>query len=294
MDYSIKKDAIIIFIERMEKVVLFLAPLLIAIIIFFGILFFLDRKFGKGALQVTSIPQSKVYLDNKLLGTTPLCACELPQMLAVGDYTVKLIPLDGNFRPFEEKIIINKSTLTVVDRTFADNGESDGNIISLFPLNNKKDIEVLVISLPDKANVFLDSNPVGVTPLLLKQVSESDHDLRITHDGYKDKSIKIKTALGFKLSTLIFLGVHVDLSTSPIASSQALPSPTATVSKVLILNTPTGFLRVREESSVSSLEIARVLPGETYELIEEKEGWFKIKLTEEKTGWISSSYAVKE
>ena len=282
----------------MKKVLLFLAPLLIAILIFFGILFFLDRKTRKGALQVTSVPQSKVYLDSKLLGTTPFCACELPQTLAVGDYTIKLVPADGNFRPFEEKITINKSTLTVVDRTFSDNGESDGSIISLSPLTNKKDIEVLVISLPDKANVFLDSNPVGVTPLLLKQVSESDHDLRLTLDGYKDKSTKIKTALGFKLSALVFLGVNSDLSPTPTASSDAMLSPTITVSKVLILNTPTGFLRVRESSSISSLEIARVAPGETYELVSEKEGWFEIKLAspagEIKTGWISSEYAKKE
>lgn len=278
----------------MKKVLLFLAPLLIAIIIFFGILFFLDRKTGKGALQVTSVPQSKVYLENKLIGTTPLCACDLGQMLTVGDYAVKLVPTDGNFRPFEEKITINKGTLTVVDRTFADNGESDGGIISLSPLNNKKDIEVLVISLPDKANVLLDNNPVGTTPLLLKQVSESDHDLRLTLNGYKDKSIKIKTALGFKLSSLIFLGVNANLTTVPIASPQALLIPTVAVSQVLILNTPTGFLRVRGDSSVGSLEIAKVLPGETYELISEKEGWFEIKLTDEKKGWISSSYAVKE
>lgn len=282
----------------MKKVFLFLAPLLIAVLIFFGILFFLDRKTGKGALQVTSVPQSKVYLDIKLLGTTPLCACDLAQMLSIGDYTIKLVPLDGNFRPFEAKITINKGTLTVVDRTFADNGESDGSIISLSPLNNKKDIEVLAISLPDEANVFLDNNPVGITPLLLKQVSESDHDLRLTRDGYKDKYIKIKTALGFKLDALIFLGVSANLSFSPIASSEALLSPTVTVSKVLILNTPTGFLRVRENSSVGSLEITRVLPGETYELISEKEGWFEIKLNspdgEGRKGWISSSYAIKE
>lgn len=283
----------------MRKVLVFLAPLLIAVAIFFGILFFLDNKSGKGALQVTSVPQSKVYLGGKLLGTTPLCACEVPQMLAVGDYTIKLVSLEGNFRPFEERITINKGTLTVVDRTFLDAGESDGSIISLSPLNNKKDIEVLAISLPDKANVFLDNNPVGATPLLLKQVSESDHDLRITKSGYKDKSIKIKTALGFKLNSLIFLGISPDLSNTASASSTGVKSPIITVPTVLILNTPTGFLRVRSDSSISSSEIAQVKPGESYELIDETEGWFKIKLDspagEEKTvGWISSSYAVKE
>jgi len=279
----------------MRRVLLFLAPLLFAILIFFGILFFLDRKSGKGALQVTSVPESRVYLENKLIGTTPFCACDLPHMLSVGDYTVKLVPPGGNFRPFEGKITISKSTLTVVDRTFADNGTSDGSIISLIPLSDKKDIEVLVVSLPDKANVFLDSNPVGVTPLLLKQVSESDHDLRITRDGYKDKLIKIKTALGFQLNSLVFLGVNADLSNPSVASVSATPSPTAAaVVNVLILDTPTGFLRVRSGNFINSSEITQVKPGESYELLEEKDNWFKIKITDTKVGWISSSYAVKK
>jgi len=282
----------------MKRFLLFLTPLLIAVLIFFSILFFLDRKTGKGALQVTSIPKSKVYLENKLIGTTPFCACDLAQMLDVGDYAIKLIPLDGNLSPFEEKITISKSTLTVVDRTFADNGSSDGSIISLIPLNNKKDVEVLIVSFPDKASVFLDRAPVGTTPLLLKQVSESDHDLRLTLDGYKDKSIKIKTALGFQLSSLVFLGVSVDLSNPPVASPTATLSSAITVSKVLILNTPTGFLRVRENNSIASIEIAQVKPGESYELIEEKDNWFKVKLIspsdEGKVGWISAQYAIKE
>lgn len=278
----------------MKRIFLFLAPLLIAVLIFFGILFFLDRKTGKGALQVTSVPKARVYLDNKLIGDTPLCACDLEQMLPVGDYIVKLAPIGGNFRPFEEKITINKGTLIVLERAFADNGSGDGSIISLTPLSDKKDIEVLAVSIPDKTNVFLDSNPVGITPLLLRKVSESDHDLRFTRDGYKDKSIKIKTALGFRLNSLIFLGVKTDLSSPPVASSAALLSPTIAVSRVLILNTPTGFLRVRESNSISSSEIAQVKPGESYELIEEKDNWFKIRLNDGKIGWVNSSYAVRE
>jgi hypothetical protein len=283
----------------MKKVLLFLGPVLIAVLVFFGILFFLGRRMGKGALQVTSVPKSNVYLKNKFVGTTPFCACDLPQMLPVGDYLVKLTPVDSSFSPFEEKITINRSTLTVVDRTFADNGSSDGSTVSLIPLNNKNDIEISVISLPDKANVFLDNNPVGVTPLLLKRISESDHDLRITKSGYKDKSIKIKTALGFKLSSLIYLGINTDLSTPQAASAAAslIISPSSSVS---ILDTPTGFLRVRENNSITSSEIAQVKPGDTYELLEEKDNWFKIKLNpptgegEGKVGWISAQYAVKK
>lgn len=127
--------------------------MLIAVLIFL-VFYFLDRKTGKGALQVTSVPKSKVYLDNKLIGTTPFCACDLAQMLSVRDYAIKLVPTEGNLNPYEEKITINKSTLTVVDRTFADNGSSDGSVISLIPLSDKKNVQILVVSLPDKANVF--------------------------------------------------------------------------------------------------------------------------------------------
>lgn len=282
----------------MKKVLVFFSPILIAVLIFFGILFFLNRKTGKGALRVTANPKSSVYLENKLIGTTTFCACDAAQMLPVGDYTIRLVPNVGSFTPFEEKITINKSTLTVVDKTFADNGGSDGSIISLISLSNKKDIEIMVVSMPDKANVFLDSNPVGVTPLLLNQVSESDHDLRLTLDGYKDKSIRIKTALGFRLSSLIFLGVNADLSNSSLASVSAMLSPAVSITKVLIQNTPTGFLRVRGDSSINSAEITQVKPGETFELISEKEGWFEIKLSSPSgkinNGWISSQYAIKK
>ncbi|MBF8249528.1 MAG: SH3b protein [Candidatus Levybacteria bacterium] len=277
---------------------MFVAPLLIAIAILFGILYFLGRQSGKGALRVTAIPKSSIYLENKLIGATPFCACDLEQMLSAGDYTIKLVPNAGNIRPYEAKFTINKGTLTAVDRAFADNGSGEGSIISLSPISDKKDIELLVISMPDKANVFLDSNPVGITPLLLKQVSDSDHNLRLTFDGYKEKSIKIKTSLGFRLNSLVFLGVNPDLSNPSISSGVATPSPSITVSKVLILDTPTGFLRVRENSSIASIEIAQIKPGESYELISEKEGWFEIKLSSSsgkiKTGWISFSYAAKK
>jgi hypothetical protein len=278
----------------MKKFFLLITPLLIAVLIFFGILFFLDRRSGKGALQVTAVPKSKVYINNKLVGSTPLCLCDLSQMLLIGDYSIKLVPDSGDFLPFEEKITISKSTLTAFDRTFADNGSNDGSVVSLIPLDDKKEIELLVISLPDKANVFLDNNPVGTTPLLLKQISESDHDLRLTLDGYRDKALKIKTALGYKLSSLVFLGINPDLSSVPIiASSAASPIATASAS-ILILNTPTGFLRVRESNSILSNEIAKVNPGESYEFVEEKNSWFKIKLTDGRLGWVNSSYVIKK
>ncbi|HUD04807.1 MAG TPA: hypothetical protein VMR59_02370, partial [Patescibacteria group bacterium] len=64
----------------MRKVFYILAPFVIVVLIFAAVLLFLSQNKGKGALQVTSTPVAKVYINGKLLGQTPLCACELKDM----------------------------------------------------------------------------------------------------------------------------------------------------------------------------------------------------------------------
>jgi N-acetylmuramoyl-L-alanine amidase len=62
---------------------------------------------------------------------------------------------------------------------------------------------------------------------------------------------------------------------------------------VVIKNTPTGWLRVRMEPSLSATEAAKVKPGEKYTLLDEKNGWYKISYKEGEEGWISGRYAKK-
>lgn len=275
----------------MKKLLFYITPFLIITVLFAGIVYILNRNSGKGALQVTSIPQSQVYLNGQLIGTTPLCKCDPKDVIPIGSYRIRLIPKEGNSKPYDDQIAINKSTLTVVDRTFGEN--SSGSVITLTPLPSKKEIELMIISFPDKTNVFLDNSQQGETPLLLKNVTESDHELKVTKEGYLDKTLRIRTTLGFRLKSIVFLSANINTAT---ASSQlSLPTLQAPkVTKVTILDTPTGFLRVREDSSIASLEIGRVSPGDSLELITEKEGWFQVKMTDGKLGWVSSQYAKKE
>lgn len=264
----------------------------IAAIVAFAIsVFILNRNLGKGALQVTSDPQSKIYLDGKSIGQTPLCLCELKDMLDTGDYTIRLVPTEGNFLPFEQKIPINAKVLTVVDRSFAQGGESSGSVISLSKLDNKNDIGLSVISLPPSAKLSLDSGEIGDTPLKTSDVTESDHEIKLTKNGYKDKLIRIRTVKGYELNAVVFLG------SNPVAASQSaspLPSSLPSVTKILILDTPTGFLRVRDSASLGGNQVGQVLPGEKYDLLDEQSGWYKIKLKDATVGWVSSQYAQKQ
>lgn len=276
----------------MKKIFYIAAIFLFAVLLFGIVLFVLSKNKEKGALQVTSDPKSNVYINGKKVGQTPFRTSELKDMYEAGDYTIKLIPVSGNFSPFEQKIVISPKVLTVVDRNFGPTGLENGSIISLKEISDKKDAQISIVSFPDSAQVYLDNNLEGQTPILLKNITESDHEIRLTREGYKDKISLIKTVLGYKLEMLIFMGINPNIA-SASATINSSPSGLMLSGKILILETPTGFLRVRENASLGSPEVARVKPGESYDLIEEKSNWYKIKIDDKTSGWISSQYAKK-
>ncbi len=275
----------------MRKLLTILIPsFILALIFFLGFQTLVVSRSQKGALQVTTSPESDVYLNNVLIGKTPLCKCEADDMLLSGNYTLKLVPSDSNFSEFQEKVVISDGVLTVVDRRFSEGSKSTGSIISLSKLPDDKESELVIVSLPQGAEVELDSNGIGKTPLVYKDPTESDHVLKLSKEGYREKdNIRIHTPIGYKLTVLVYLATGSDLEVSnPVAT------PTPDVSeKVIILQTPTGFLRVRSSFALSGTEIGRVNPDQEYDLVDEQNGWFKIRLDDEVEGWISSEYARK-
>lgn len=184
--------------------------------------------------------------------------------------------------------------MTVVDRLFGRGATSEGSVITLTPIDSKTEMSILVLSTPDDASVFIDNNSIVKTPYLLKNPTESDHEIKITKNGYKDKKVKIHTVNGYKVTLSITLSVDIRdilLTPTPIASSSA--KIITVLQKISILQTSTGFLRVRKIASVSGDEIGRLSSGEVLEIIEEKSGWIKIEMDDGEIGWINAGYTKK-
>lgn len=286
----------------MKKVILvFIISFILALSIFLGIQYYLTIRSEKGALQVTSSPQSKVYLNDNYIGQTPLCKCQTTDMIAPGDYTIRMVPINSSLSEFQEKITISQGVLTVVDREFGNNGQSGGSIISLAPLADKNSSELIVVSFPQGATASLDDQDIGTTPLSYDNPTESDHDLLVSKDGYNQKEIRIRTPLGYKLTVAAYLSTSTTgltipstlSSITPTASASGSPTPTGTTS-ILILKTPIGILHVRAGPSLSASEVGQVTPGKTYPLITEQSGWDEITLDDGTTGWISAQYTKKQ
>ena len=157
--------------------------------------------------------------------------------------------------------------------------------------------EVIILLIPESFNVSLATYETkvtlipGVETVIRREFRELDD---ISADGYLDSVVRVKTHRGYKLTAFVKLG---KTSMNPQESSPTtIPTPEPTSSyerKVEILQTDTGFLRVRENPSTLGKEIRQVRPGESYSLldIDGKTGWFKIELEDGTVGWISNQYA---
>lgn len=277
----------------MIKIILFIIPFLILSIVFLGIVLILNRDGGKGAIQVTSIPESKIYLNGKYVGNSPLCLCEGPQLLDVGSYDLKITPIESGYKSYNTKITLNKGALTVVDRTFEkDSSLSSGSIITLSEIDSDDKAELFITSFPSRAQVVVDSNIEGETPLLMENITPSDHEIKIIKDGYREKIIKVKTIEGKRLETILNLGISLEIKNESNDSTESAKENKNI--KLTILQTPNGFLRVRESDSTEAPQIGTLNTGENPEYLSEKIGWYEIRMDDGKTGWISSSYVKKD
>lgn len=240
-------------------------------------------------------------LNGKAKGVTPVCLCpENNSTIASGQYEITVTPDDKSFSPFVTKVNVEPGVLTVVDRTFLPGSLASSSVITLEKTNTSEP-QLFVDTLPQGAMVLVDGNPAGVTPFSSQKITASEHEIQIQRQGFAKKTLRIRTVASYKLIINAVLGTASDSDSgdttqTPDDSTSPTPTPTPTTpaETVTILQTPTGFLRVRSEASLSGTEIGRVNPGETYPLLSEQNGWFEIQLSDGKTtGWVSSDYAQK-
>lgn len=282
-----KKKAVFVF-----AVLLILVGLFVIIKVASNVLF----PIGNGALQVTSNIKSEVFLDGKSIGTTPVCKCEQNERVRQGEHVVKIAPSDKSQTSYTTKVNVQAGVMTVIERTFLPGSYASSYILTL-EKTNSNDAQLFVASIPDAALISLDGNAIGVSPLLQRNISASEHELEIQKQGFGKKTIRVRAVPSYKLVVNIMLGTEPDKE-DEVNQPQITPSPTTNttpipVNKIKVRSTPTGFLNVRENANTNSKKLGEVKPEETYEYLEEKAGWFQIKMTDGKLGWINGTYAEK-
>jgi hypothetical protein len=277
--------------KSMRKAIPLVAVLFLLLIVA-GYFFVLAPK-SVGRINITSTPKASIFLNEKLIGKTPYFQNQKP-----GDYTLKLIPDDTSSQAssWEGQVSIKPGFETYVKR---DLGESEvgsgGEIVSIEKIEGNE-TQLSVSTSPDAVTVLLDGQERGVAPQLLRSVAVGEHDITLTLPGYITRTIRTKTDIGYKVSVLAQLALSPDApapaSSSGSSAATSTSTSTSSTPKVVIKDTPTGFLRVRSSPSLTASETAQIKPGESYDFLEEKDGWYHISLNG-KDGWIAARYADK-
>lgn len=301
----------------MRRKIAFLLVLVGLVGIIFGVIkLFGNRSPKQGVLKINSTPAASVFLDNKHLGRTPF-----EDKVAVGEYTIKIVPEQGsaNLASWQGKITVKSNILTYVNRDLSESElTSAGEILWLEKINSKH-AEISVTTIPDGGTVFIDDEARGTTPVTLQNISAGDHSLTIASPGFLARTLKIKATSGYRLTSFIQLALSANqamitptpettpmevlgITAKPTPSLKITPTKSASSSGtiddppkpfVIIKDTPTGYLRVRMEPSTSATESGRVNPGEKYTFFDSRSGWYQIKFDGVNTGWISGQYTTK-
>lgn len=257
---------------------------------------YLNSSKPTAGLKVESSPQSLVYINNVQVGRTPL-----DKMFPPGEVSIKLVPesTSSALSPYQTKVNLTNKVYTVIRREFGTTEDSSsGEILSLQPQSADSATLSVISSQPDSASVSLDNQPQGFSPLIVNTLMPADHSVEVSAPGYFSRTVNLRAVSGYKLFLSVKLAAKEQASSQTVASVSPTPSPSAGQLQkpyVEILETPVGFLRVRETPSVGGKEIGQVKPGEKYKLLESQSGWYRIQesLNATDSGWISSQYAKK-
>jgi hypothetical protein len=238
---------------------------------------------SKAGIRIEASKPAKVFLNNEPVGSVPF----QDDSLKPGDYHVSLKAdeaTDSAELFWEGYARLNDGSLTIVIRDISDSRDSSsGEIISL-----ESGSGVTITSSPSNAEVFIDGNLAGRTPLSVPDLAVGEHQFIISRENFLKRSIRSRVIEDLNLV------ISVDLAITEPDLTKLPSTPITSTQEVVIKSTPTGFLRVRESASVNSKEVGQVKPKEEYVLLEETPGWVRIRLKDGKEGWVSSVYTQKK
>jgi SH3 domain-containing protein/PEGA domain-containing protein len=247
----------------------------------------------RSAIEINSYPIAKVYINGEEKGMTPY----KNRNLKPGENKIELV---NNDKRWSKNVKLQNNVNTVIDWNFGnESDESGGYILFLEKTGDKKNAGLMVISNPSEATLSIDNEIKGFSPNRIKNIGEGDRHLNLSFPGYKNIDVFVKAINGYQLvieTTLAKEKVKISEKEEVKKVDEVIDNSDllSEEEKVVIEETGTGWLRVRELASKGSKEIDKVTVGESYVLLEEEEGWYKIEVEDGVNGWISASYAEKE
>ncbi len=251
-----------------KKIIVALKLFFLLLFLFFVAISFLWPK--KAGIFISSEPQSIVFINGEEFGKTPV-----ESLFDPGEVVVKIKPNDSE-ESFETRVNLVAGVKTIIQRQFDNQGEDSAGVLVTFEKQNPKRTTAFIASVPESAQVLIDGQLRGTTPLLLDDVAPGKHEVTVMSADYLSKTVSARFYKGYKFIAFFEL--------LPRASLGAPKKETFVVLK----EKTQGFESPSEKSKV----LKHLNKGDSYSLVERSSDglWYKIKVGEVYV-WVDSSLA---
>ena len=252
---------------------------------------FLERAFKRtGTLRIDSIPTASVFVNNVMIGQTPLQVT-----YAEGVYTVKLVPTTNSqsIGTYTSSVRIFKNITTYLDRELAASDLDSSGVMLTLDKGSEGVGQILVSTKPPGLFVSLDGEERGISPLFMDNVNAGEHDLGVRGEGFLSKSIKVNIISGYKLLADFQAAYDPEYKKKKEAQKNKGKDSTTTSTsqpQLQVNDTPTGWLRVRSEPSLDASESAKVNTGDKFIYSNSENGWYEIEYKQGEKGWVNGEY----
>jgi len=260
--------------------------------------FWFEKDTTGNVLKIISEPSgATVYLDNTEIGTTPFTS----NIISPGGYDIRI-----SYSGYE-----SQDTRVNVQEGYTVNGN-----VKLFPIP----IKTPITTFEGSPNLYdlTNDNPALTTDtaawtkaviywnetrgINIKDVGtnkEKVFDYFIDYLGNIFDSEGTLVNTGEALNNLqdiekgAYLGkaaLEEGLTAEAREALNSLVNAGLAVKQATILSTPTGWLRVRNAPGLNGAEVTKVDVGDTFPVLDESNGWTKIKVNDSTQGWVSDTY----
>lgn len=187
-------------------------------------------------LSVETMEPASVYLNSKLLGSTPVKRANIPS----GPEEVKVQSKTSSSLVYQTSLEVEpRAEVSIVRDLGVSSFFSSGRDLWL----QKGGTSITVISRPTDASVFLDGTEMGKTPFSSASITEGEYDLKISTPSFEPQTMRIKVVKGYKLSV----------------SAQLFPIPLPYDAKVFENSGGLWDLTIDDENIASSRDRAKAV-----------------------------------
>lgn len=161
-----------------------------------GYVIYQTISFGSAALVVESSPEATIYINGVRRGITP---AELE--VREREVAVQLV-VEGTALPsFNTKVKLAEGAKTIVRRRFGDSEGQSMALIIFLEKDKPRQASVSVVSVPDDAEVYVDGQKQGLTPLRLT-TSPGEHLIEVLYGAYQKESFDVRAAEGYVVKVI--------------------------------------------------------------------------------------------